>query len=91
MRQYYDVYCLLGDATVQQFIGTDAYKAHKEQRFPTADKAIPISGNEAFLLSDPAIRVDFTKRYKETTALYYKGQIDFDVLLKRIYENIDRL
>jgi Nucleotidyl transferase AbiEii toxin, Type IV TA system len=91
MRQYYDVYCLLGDPAVQQFIGTEEYKAHKELRFPTADMAIPIAANDAFILSDPAIKADFSKRYNETAALYYNGQPDFDVLLKRIHENIDRL
>src|SRR5665213_3279619 len=29
MRQYYDVYCLLGNADVQQFIGTTEYMEHK--------------------------------------------------------------
>jgi hypothetical protein len=91
MRQYYDIYCLLDDPVVRQFIGTDTYKAYKEQRFPIADKAIPTNDNEAFLLSDPAIRADFSRRYKETAALYYNGQPDFDVLLKRIHENIHRL
>ncbi len=91
MRQYYDVYCLLGDEAVQQFIGTDAYLVHKEKRFSNADKAVEIAKNEAFLLSDTALREDFAKRYRETAALYYKGQPDFDILLKRIHEYIDKL
>ncbi|MEO7048549.1 MAG: nucleotidyl transferase AbiEii/AbiGii toxin family protein [Ferruginibacter sp.] len=37
MRQYYDVYCLLGDSKVQAFIGTEEYQAHKKKRFPAAD------------------------------------------------------
>jgi hypothetical protein len=91
MRQYYDVYCLLGDAEVQQFIGGEAYLGHKQKRFPAADRDIPINKNEAFLLSDPAIREDFAKRYKETASLYYKGQPDFDTLIERIKAYIDRL
>lgn len=91
MRQYYDVYCLLGDAAVQQFIDTEAYYAHKEKRFPAADRAIPIAENEAFLLNDTAVREDFIKRYKLTAELYYKGQPDFEVLLERINNNIKRL
>jgi len=51
MRQYYDVYCLLGHKQVQDFIGTREYQSHKEARFPNADFAIPISHNEAFLLN----------------------------------------
>lgn len=92
MRQYYDVYCLLEDSTVQKFIGTPEYIEHKKKRFPTADLEVPIAKNEAFLLNNPSIKADFIiKRYKETTALYYNGQPDFDVLLERIKANIDRL
>jgi hypothetical protein len=91
MRQYYDLYCLLADEEVQQFIGTPEYLAHKEVRFPKEDFAIPISENEAFLLNDPEIKSDFIKRYQATAALYYRGQPDFDELLKRIKDNIHKL
>ncbi len=91
MRQYYDMYCLLGDEYVQQFIGTAAYQAHKQKRFPAADLAIPMHENEAFLLNDQNIRMDFIRRYKETAALYYNGQPDFDTLLARIKANIEKL
>jgi len=91
MRQYYDVFCLLGDTEVQNFIGTEAYLAHKQKRFPATDRAIPIAENEAFLVNDPAIRKDFIKRYKETAALYYNGQPDFGKLLERIKGNAQRL
>jgi hypothetical protein len=91
MRQYYDVYCLLGDESVQQFIGTPEYLAHKQKRFPAADRAIPLAENEAFLLNDSAVKADFIKRYKETAALYYNGQPAFDVLLDRIKSTINRL
>ena len=91
MRQYYDVYCLLGDEDVLKFIGTAAYLAHKEKRFPSADYAIPILENEAFLLNDPIIREDFKKRYKETSGLYYQGQPEFDLLIDRIKKHIKAL
>ena len=91
MRQYCDVYCLLGDDAVQQFIGTPEYLAHKQKRFPAADRAIPIRKNEAFLLNDAVVKADFIKRYKETAALYYNGQPDFTALLERIKSTIDRL
>ncbi len=91
MRQYYDVYCLLEDGTVQNFIGTPEYIEHKKKRFPAADLQVPIAENEAFLLNDPVIKADFIKRYKETAALYYNGQPDFEILLGRIRVNIDSL
>ena len=91
MRQYYDVYSLLGDKGVQEFIGIDEYKKHKENRFPKDDLKIPINENEAFLLSDEGIRERFQKRYELTKALYYKGQPPFYEILKRIHQYIDRL
>ncbi len=91
MRQYYDVYCLLGNDQVQAFIGTKEYEAHKQIRFPKADLTVPIAANEAFFVNDAAIKSSFIKRYKATQALYYKGQPDFETLLSRLKENIDRL
>lgn len=91
MRQYYDVYCLLGNERILAFIGTEEYKAHKEKRFPAVDLNIPIAGNEAFLLSDTALRKRFNDRYKTTAALYYNGQPDFAEVLARIEKYLDRL
>jgi hypothetical protein len=84
MRQYYDVFCLLGDEKVQVFIGTEEYARHKEARFPTKDKVVPIAQNQAFLLHDPELRNTFRRRYLDTASLYYNGQPDFDELLARL-------
>jgi hypothetical protein len=91
MRQYYDVYCLLGDQRIIDFIGTEAYLEHKKKRFPAEDYEIRISDNEAFLLKNPALRENFRQRYEMTKALYYKGQPPFNSLLERIGAHIDRL
>lgn len=91
MRQYYDLYCLLGNEEVLQFIGTPEYEAHKKERFPNQDLEIPIASNEAFLLSSPALRDVFKKRYAKTENLYYKGQPEFDELINRIKMNINKL
>lgn len=91
MRQYYDVYSLLANKEVQDFIGTPEYHDHKKARFPKADFNIPISENEAFLLSNSETREAFRKRYLATASLYYKGQPDFEELLKRIKENVEKL
>lgn len=91
MRQYYDVYCLLGSSEVLNFIGSSEYLAHKENHFPGPDLEIPINKNEAFLLQSENIRKDFTSRYKMTEALYYKGQPPFDELIKRISLHLDKL
>jgi len=91
MRQYYDVYSLLGDKQVQEFIGTDKYQAHKMARFPSKDYEIAIAENEAFLLSAPELRERFKQRYKKTAALYYKGQPDFDEMIAKIGKWVEKL
>lgn len=91
MRQYYDVYSLLQDDVVKAFIGTEEYQIHKANRFPPKDYEIPIAENEAFLLKNPELRERFIERYKKTAKLYYKGQPNFEDLLERIKENIEKL
>ncbi|SEW26872.1 Nucleotidyl transferase AbiEii toxin, Type IV TA system [Chitinophaga sp. YR573] len=91
MRQYYDIYCLLGNEEVQKFIGTQEYETHKQKRFPAADLEIPIPQNESFLLNTPELRGEFKQRYVETAALYYKGQPTFDDILSRIKEHLHKL
>lgn len=83
MRHYYDVYCLLDMSEVQKFIGTPDYFAHKQRRFRAADNPV-IAENEAFLLSDPKARAQYTEAYARTPRLYYAGQPPFDDILKRI-------
>lgn len=90
MRHYYDIYCLLGIAEVQAFIGTPEYIAHKHARFPNADNQY-IASNDAFLLSNPATRALYQREYEKTEALYYTGQIPFSDILARIHQYIDRL
>lgn len=84
MRQYYDVHSLLQDPSVQEFIGTPEYLQHKADRFPKVDFEIPISENQAFLLTENGLRENFTARYQKTAALYYNGQPPFEDLLATI-------
>lgn len=91
MRQYYDVYSLLGREDVLAFIETPEYLQHKEDRFPKPDFSIPVNQNEAFLLSNEELRASFKKRYAATAKLYYNRQPDFEELLARIHHYIDRL
>lgn len=91
MRQYYDVYSLLNTQTVKDFIGTEAYIKHKEERFRGKEKDLVIAECEAFRLSSPELRQQFKERYKLTAPLYYKGQPDFDELLNKISEFINLL
>ncbi len=91
MRQYYDIYCMLEEKRVKEFIGTEEYHVHKKKRFPAVDFEIPIAANEAFTLKNPEIRALFSKRYQSTSALYYKGQPSFEDILNRIHSYLGRL
>ena len=78
------------DGEVQAFIGSPEYYAHKDRRFPQADNQV-IEDNPAFSLTDPVIRRRFEAAYRQTAALYYRGQIPFEEILERIQEYSARL
>jgi len=86
MRHYYDVYCLLQNQYVLNFIGSEEYHVHKSKRIKGADAEFPLSNHPAFLLSDDTIRKSFNKQYISTSSLYYKGQPDFEIILALIDE-----
>ncbi|MCA9408990.1 MAG: nucleotidyl transferase AbiEii/AbiGii toxin family protein [Candidatus Omnitrophica bacterium] len=91
IRHYYDIACLLKNADVQKFVGTEEYKRHKEKRFPAVDKKVPLAEQEAFLLNDEDVRKLFEKEYKKTTALYYQGQISLNEIMGEISKHLDKL
>jgi len=91
MRQYYDVYCLLGNSDITAFIGTPEYIAHKAARIKGADNLIPLREHPALLLSDSEIRESFQNRYESTSKLYYNGQPEFKDILARIQLHLNRL
>ncbi|PCI36849.1 MAG: hypothetical protein COB46_14265 [Rhodospirillaceae bacterium] len=90
MRHYYDVYCLLQDKKVQDFIGSDDFFVHKKKRFPGVDFVIPMTDNQAFLLSDPEDFKVFKKEYEGKEALYYSGQPDFEDVIGEIRQSLDK-
>lgn len=87
MRQYYDIYCLLGNAEIQEFIGSPEYIAHKAARIKGADNLIPLNEHPALQLNDSEIRESFNNRYLSTSKLYYNGQPDFEDILARIADH----
>lgn len=91
MRQYYDVYCLLGNAEIQEFIGSPEYIAHKAARIKGADNLIPLNEHPALLLNELGIKESFNNRYLTTSKLYYKGQPDFEEILARIADHLHKL
>lgn len=90
MRQYYDVYCLLGNAEIQEFIGSPEYITHKAARIKGADNLIPLNEHPALQLNDLEIRESFNNRYLSTSKLYYNEQPDFEEILARIVVHAHR-
>lgn len=90
MRHYYDIHELLKQPEVQKFIGTDAYKAHKQARFRQGDNQ-NIAENEAFLLSNAKTRALYADAYERSSALYYAGKPTFEQILAEIGKWADKL
>ena len=90
MRHYYDAYSLLKRPEIQEFIGTEAYKAHKEARFRQANNQ-NIAENEAFVLSDAKTRALYANAYESSSALYYAGKPSFEQILAEIKNWTDKL
>ncbi|MET4082174.1 hypothetical protein ABIB40_002130 [Pedobacter sp. UYP30] len=84
LRQYYDVYELLGNQTVVEFIGTPEYETHKVRRFNSKELETPLAENAAFDFSDKVLLETFKERFLQTKALYYNGQPTFDEIIGRI-------
>jgi hypothetical protein len=89
LRHCYDLYCLLESPEVLACIGTPAYHARKQERFPAADNQ-HIASNETFQLSQPEVRALYIAKYKETSGLYYAGQVPFNDLLARVVQHMGR-
>ena len=87
LRHYYDVYCLLQAPEVRTFIGTKGYKAHKQNRFRTADNPV-LAENEAFLFNDPATREIYADAYARSRALYYAFKPDFATIMRALAEAV---
>lgn len=90
LRHYYDVYCLLDQPDVQDFIGTEPYLAHKKWRFPKLDDP-DISRNPAFSLSKPDTFRLYERAYERTAALYYHGRPSLKEILARFASYAERL
>ncbi|KAB2685794.1 hypothetical protein [Brucella pseudogrignonensis] len=75
---------------MQAFLGSDAYGAHKQKRFPKADNQ-DIGSNPAFSPSDPEAIGLCERAYTRTSALYYHGRPTLKDILGRITSDADRL
>ena len=83
LRHYYDIYKLLENERVQQFIGSSEYAEHKKLRFRSHDEII-IKNNLAFSIKDVGIRKRYSNEFKKKSAIYFGKQPTFDEIIERI-------
>lgn len=90
LRHYYDIYKLLENERVLNFIGTRQYVAHKERRFRSQDEII-IKNNPAFIMDNAEIRNLYSKEFMKKLAIYFGKQPTFDEIIQRIKQYIAHL
>src|SRR3990167_6457178 len=90
LRHYYDIYKLLENERVQQFIGSDEYVEHKKLRFRGQDEII-IQNNPAFTIENVEIKNRYSNEFKKKSAIYFGKQPTFDKIIQRIHTHIDIL
>ena len=90
MRHYYDAYNLLRRPDVQRFIGSGAYKAHKQKRFRQGDNP-DLTRNQAFILADLPTRELYAKAYDSGAALYFGKKPTFVEILAEFRKWVSRL
>lgn len=90
LRHYYDIYKLLENNRVLDFIGTEKYAKHKKLRFRSQDDLI-IRNSPAFIVADPSIRKLYGDEFRKKSAIYFGKQPTFEQILERIQEYIGSL
>ena len=83
LRHYYDIYKLLELEEVSSFIGSKDYFEYKNSAFQATDEK-NLANNQAFTMNDKATRDYYTKKYEESSSLYYKEKPSFSEILAKI-------
>jgi hypothetical protein len=89
LRHYYDVYALLGNTEVLDFLGSDSYFAHKKKRFRSEERDLTV--NPAFNVTDEAVSAEYQAAYRSTRSLYYRERPTFEKIIERIREFATKL
>ena len=86
-RHYYDVYYLLSNPEVRDFIGTEDYKAYKKKCFRPGN-SLAFTENEAFLMNDPKLRESYARIFERPNNLFYRSRPTFEQVMETIAEAI---
>ncbi|MEY3238037.1 MAG: hypothetical protein RI883_2138 [Bacteroidota bacterium] len=90
LRHYYDIYKLLENKRVLEFIGSKEYLSHKQQRFRSNDE-LDIRKNPAFTMPETHVRNLYSTEFKKKSALYFGNQMQFEEILLRFSQYLHKL
>lgn len=88
LRHYYDIYKLLENERVLNFLGTQQYANHKKIRFRGQDE-INIKNNPAFVMTNSDILKLYTTEFIKKSSIYFGKQPTFDEIISRINQYIE--
>lgn len=83
IRHYYDVYMLLQNERILNFISTEDYIAYKAEKFGRDDE-LDLCKNPAFLLSEAGELDTFSKLYDQKSEIYFGNHPQFCEILELI-------
>lgn len=85
LRHYYDIYKLLHEKRVIDFIGTDSYLKHKQNRFGKDEK--DLTKNLAFNLDkDKKLFEEYSNQYDSIEGLFISEMPAFESIFEKIAE-----
>jgi len=90
LRHYYDIYKLLHEKRVIDFIGTDSYFKHKQDRFGKDEK--DLAKNLAFNLDkNEQLFKEYSNKYNFIEGLFISEMPTFESIFKKISEHRETL
>lgn len=90
VRHYYDVYMLLQDKKILDFINTEDYKTYKLEKFGQFDE-LDISSNPAFMLSESGEFEKFSCLYAKKSEIYFGNHPSFKEIIEYIQDCSSKL
>lgn len=90
LRHYYDIYKLLENKRILDFLGSEKYYEHKKLRFRGHDEVI-IKNNPAFTIEDTETRRRYSQEFLKKSPIYFGKQPTFEEIIERILQYIDKL
>jgi len=90
LRHYYDIYKLLENKRVLDFIGSKEYFNHKTDKFRSQDE-INLRKNFAFTIPNMNVKNLYAKEFHFKSALYFGKQPKFFDIMERINNYLEKI